>query len=207
MKSFLLKATMAIALSSLASCGGDSKGTTSDGDTSATVINVTNTLGGKTDITGTWITACFAAGGAAGEDVTYLENFSGTRYTLVETSYATSDGSCGGATTEGGKRTSTFSILTTDAIATAGWIDGQQMLSVAAPVAQDGVTTLPVTPSATILAVTVVTSSGTLSTTSTTFKIQYVVDASVETDIALYVLYDDGINGWVADASEKSVRQ
>jgi len=195
-----------MAMSSLTSCGGDDQNTPAVPTTPTTSINVTNTDGGTSDITGTWVTACFTAFGPAGLDGTNSETFNDSSYTLIDTEYATSDGSCGGATTEIGRKTASFTIGL-DVASTLGWEDATTGTAVAAPVAQDGITTLPATPTATELLTTNVVSSGTFAGANTTGTVRRIVDASVATNMAIYDLYSPSTGNLVADTFYKATKQ
>ena len=199
---FIRTAALAATLSLLTACGADSTSTPTS-TPPATTIKVTDMSGGQTDITGVWVTRCFA--NPAG-DFHYLEEFSGTNtYLLTENTYTTTDGSCGGTATTAGTVTGTFT-LSTDVTAT-GWIDGSGA-SIAAPTAQNGTSTLPATPSATTLLTTVTTVSGTFAMPANNpMSVRRAVDVTNPANIALYDIYDDGVNGLVADISLKATKQ
>ncbi len=203
---FIRTAALAATLSLLAACGADSTSTPDSAPattTPATTIKVTDMSGGQTDITGVWATGCFA--NLAGDN-SYLEEFSGTNtYVLTENVYATTDGSCGGTATTAGTQTGTFTI-STDVTAT-GWDDGTGV-SIAAPTAQDGTNTLPATPVATNLLTTITTASGSFTIpVNNPISVRRAVDASNPANIALYDVYDDGVNGFIADVSLKATKQ
>ena len=191
---FIRTAALAATLSLLTACGADSTSTT---------IKVTDMSGGQTDISGVWATGCFAR--TTGDHI-WLESFSGTNaYLLTKVTYTTTDGSCGGTATTAGTEAGTFTI-STDVTAT-GWIDGNGA-SIAAPTAQNGTSTLPATPTATTLnmTITAVTGSQTMPTTNP-YDLQRAVDASDPANIALYDVWDDGVNGLVTDMSFKATKQ
>ena len=121
-------------------------------------VVVTNSLGGQTDITGTWESGCYAPSGAQVVDKSYLDEFSGTNtYSFTKIEYTTTDGSCGGVGTEAGFASGTF---TYDGDFTAvGWIDvnGNAVLS---PLEQAGAFYLPANPIGTQLTVTYTIATG-----------------------------------------------
>jgi hypothetical protein len=143
MKSIFTKSVLALALVSLASCGGGSS--TSGGSTSsAATLNVTNMAGGKTNIAGTWVTSCIAFT----PDYKIKIELTSSTYKLTTTNYTTSDGSCGGATSIYGTESGTLT-LGADSSAT-GWIDSTTGALTTPPLAKDG-SQLPATPTATLI--------------------------------------------------------
>lgn len=183
----------------LSACGGGG------GSTPVTTIKVTNTDGGKTDITGSWLTSnCFPGLVGVKPDYKFIETFSGTNtYGLVAKGYTTTDGTCSGTQTEEGRITGTFTIGS-DLMAN-GWINGTTTL-VAAPTAQDG-STLPATPSGTKLVITLATKTGSFASLTSPRTYMRVVDATMPANVAIYDLYNDGVNGPVADIAIKATRQ
>ena len=157
-------------------------------------ILVTNSLGGLTDITGTWESGCYAPSGAQVVDKSYLDEFSGTNtYSFTKIEYPTTDGSCGGVGTEAGFASGTF---TYDGDFTAvGWIDakGNAVLS---PLEQAGSFYLPANPIGTQLTVTYTTATGSASgvlNTSDTFS-PY-VDETIAGYPVFYFMFPNAVTG------------
>ena len=201
---FIRTAALAATLSLLTACGADSTSTPDSAPattTPATTIKVTDMSGGQTDITGVWTSGCYAL---ATGDINFLEEFSGTStYELTRKQYTTTDGSCGGTATAVGTEVGTFTI-STDVTAT-GWVDSND-LSIAAPTAQNGTSTLPATPTATTLNMTITAATGTQTMpTQNPFNSYRAVDVTDSANITFYEL-NNSANGLVA-VSSKSTKQ
>ncbi|MCF6208729.1 MAG: hypothetical protein L3J61_05030, partial [Ghiorsea sp.] len=168
-------------------------------------ILVANMQGGTSDISGTWGTACLVAFSANGLDRKYKEVYSGSSYTLIETEYATSDGTCGGAATEVGRVTASFTIGS-NVTATQGWIDATGA-AIATPIAQSGTTSLPNAPVATELLASNVVGTGTIAGANPTRTIRRAVDASVANNMATYDVYNPTGAGLTADTEFKATKQ
>jgi len=129
---------------------------------------VDNMQGGQTDLTGTWSSGCKI--GAPDESQTHTYN--GTQMTVIQVGYATSDGTCGGATVELGTFTADYTI-SPSVTASGGW---NQAVT---PFAQDGVTRLPNFPTLAHLTVSNQVSTGTFANLTPPSDIYWAVDASV----------------------------
>ena len=201
MKKTFVIATVALLLTA---CGSDTTSSSTSPNTTSTptTVDVVNMSGGTTDIAGTWLTAC-SQDLTPGPDFTFAETFAPNSYVLVEKNYSTTNGTCGGTATDAGSVTGTFTVPGT--VTSTGWDDGGGT-AVAAPIAQDGITTLHATPTATVLTVSIVISTGVLATTATTRDVVRAVDASVANNIAIYDVYNNG-TAVIADASLKATRQ
>lgn len=124
-------------------------------------ILVTNSSGGQSDITGTWVTKCYPGDPATSTfDMQYMDAFSGSNtYTVTEYEYATTNGSCGGTGTERGAGSGTFTF--DGDFAAAGWFDINGVAA-PAPLNQAGTASLSATPTGSQLTVTYTTATGTM---------------------------------------------
>ena len=94
MKHTLIITTVALLLTA---CGGGS--TSSDTANTPTEVLVTNTDGGKTDITGTWLGTCVPGIPGSFFDSVAVETFSGNTHKVTINDYPSADGTCSGTAT------------------------------------------------------------------------------------------------------------
>lgn len=132
----------------LQACGGD------DDPASSSPISIMGVDGMMTSIEGVWKRPCVTDS----TDVVWSHTFSGSVLTIEETTYTTTDASCGGTATVANTYVATVSVG--DTIAITGWVDGMGSATTA-PTAIDASGALSDTESVTALTTTFTSSTNT----------------------------------------------
>jgi hypothetical protein len=117
-------------------------------------------------------------------DEVEFHSYTGAQFIAVQLGYATSDGTCGGASFTLGRLTADYTV-STSVTASGGW---DQAVT---PLAQDGVTRLPNFPTLAHLTVSNQVGTGTLANPSPSPDVYWAIDASVpNTPVYYYVTTD-----------------